>query len=120
MLKSGGGSIVNCSSIAGLVGFPNMPAYVASKHGVIGLTETASLEYAKQNVRINAVCPGPILTPMLERLTKEQENELTEKDPMGRVGKPEEIADSVLWLCSEKASYITGQSMAIDGGWVSQ
>jgi NAD(P)-dependent dehydrogenase (short-subunit alcohol dehydrogenase family) len=120
MLKTGGGSIVNCSSIAGLVGFPNMPAYVASKHGVIGLTETASLEYAKKNIRINAVCPGPIHTPMLERLSTYQEKELAEKDPMGRVGKPEEIADSVLWLCSEKASYVTGQSMAIDGGWVSQ
>jgi NAD(P)-dependent dehydrogenase (short-subunit alcohol dehydrogenase family) len=120
MLKTGGGSIVNCSSIAGLVGFPNIPAYVASKHGVIGLTEATSLEFAKKNIRVNSVCPGPIHTPMLERLSKEQEKELAEKDPMGRIGTPEEIAETVLWLCSDKASYITGQSMAIDGGWVVQ
>lgn len=120
MIKNGGGSIVNCSSIAGLVGFPNAPAYVASKHGVVGLTEAAALEYAKLNVRINSICPGPIKTEMLDRLPKGMEKELTDKDPMGRLGKPEEIAEGVLWMCSDKASYLTGQSIPIDGGWVIQ
>lgn len=118
MLKHGKGSIVNCSSIAGLVGFETIPAYVASKHGVIGLTETAALEFAKQNIRVNAVCPGAIHTPMLDRFTHSEEEVMAQQDPMGRVGKPEEIADSVLWLCSDKSSYITGQSIAVDGGWV--
>jgi NAD(P)-dependent dehydrogenase (short-subunit alcohol dehydrogenase family) len=118
MLKNGKGTIVNCSSIAGLVGFETIPAYVASKHGVIGLTETASLEFAKQNIRVNAVCPGVIHTPMLERFTQGDEEQMAQQDPMGRVGKPEEIADSVLWLCSDKSSYVTGQAIAIDGGWV--
>jgi NAD(P)-dependent dehydrogenase (short-subunit alcohol dehydrogenase family) len=118
MLKNGKGSIVNCSSIAGLVGFETIPAYVASKHGVIGLTETASLEFAKQNIRVNAVCPGAIHTPMLDRFTSGHEEAMAAQDPMGRIGTPEEIADSVLWLCSEKASYVTGQAIAIDGGWV--
>ena len=118
MLKNGKGSIVNCSSIAGLVGFETIPAYVASKHGVIGLTETASLEFAKQNIRVNAVCPGVIQTPMLDRFTNHNEQAMAQQDPMGRVGKPEEIADSVLWLCSDKSSYVTGQAIAVDGGWV--
>lgn len=118
MLKYGKGSIVNCSSIAGLVGFETIPAYVASKHGVIGLTETAALEFAKKNIRVNAVCPGAIHTPMLDRFTHGDENMMADQDPMGRVGRPEEIADSVLWLCSDKASYVTGQSIAVDGGWV--
>ncbi len=118
MLKNGKGSIVNCSSIAGLVGFETIPAYVASKHGVIGLTETASLEFAKQNIRVNAVCPGAIHTPMLDRFTEHNEQAMAQQDPMGRVGKPEEIADSVLWLCSDKSSYVTGQAIAVDGGWV--
>lgn len=118
MLKSGKGAIVNCSSIAGLVGLENIPAYVASKHGVIGLTETAALEFAKQNIRVNAVCPGAIHTPMLDRFTKGDEQLMADQDPMGRVGRPEEIADSVLWLCSDKSSYVTGQSIAVDGGWV--
>ncbi len=118
MLKHGKGSIVNCSSIAGLVGFETIPAYVASKHGVIGLTETAALEFAKKNIRVNAVCPGAIHTPMLDRFTHGVEKTMAEQDPMGRVGSPEEIADSVLWLCSDKSSYVTGQSIAVDGGWV--
>ncbi len=118
MLKHGKGSIVNCSSIAGLVGFETIPAYVASKHGVIGLTETAALEFAKKNIRVNAVCPGAIHTPMLDRFTQGEEQQRANQDPMGRVGRPEEIAESVLWLCSDKASYVTGQSLAVDGGWV--
>ncbi len=118
MLEAGKGSIVNCSSIAGLVGFESIPAYVASKHGVIGLTEAAALEFAKKNIRINAVCPGIIETPMLERFTKGEDQAMADQDPMGRIGRPEEIADSVLWLCSDKSSYVTGQALAVDGGWV--
>ncbi len=118
MIKNGNGSIVNCSSIAGLVGFEGSPAYVASKHGVIGLTQTAALENAKKKIRINAVCPGPIETSMLERLGKETIQALATQTPMGRLGVPHEIADAVIWLCSEKSSYITGQSITIDGGWV--
>lgn len=118
MMKTGQGSIVNCSSIAGLVGFESLPAYVASKHGVIGLTETAALEYAKKNIRVNAVCPGAIETPMLMRFTKGEIETMAKEDPMGRVGKPEEVAESVIWLSSSKASYITGQSLAVDGGQV--
>jgi NAD(P)-dependent dehydrogenase (short-subunit alcohol dehydrogenase family) len=120
MLKAGSGTIVNCSSIAGLVGFQTIPAYVASKHGVIGLTETAALEYGKENIRVNAVCPGPIRTPMLTRFTQGDESQFKAGDPMGRVGEPEEIAEAVLWLCSNKSSYVTGQALAVDGGWVSQ
>ena len=117
MLKNGKGSIVNCSSIAGKVGFESIPAYVASKHGVIGLTESASLEFAKKNIRINAVCPGVIHTPMLERFDHGDEQSMAAQVPMGRVGTPEEIADSVVWLCSDNASYVTGQSILVDGGW---
>jgi len=120
MMRSGKGSIVNCSSIAGLVGFEELPAYVASKHGVIGLTETAALEYAKKNIRVNAVCPGAIQTPMLERVTKGEVETMAKEDPMGRIGTPDEIAESVLWLSSDKASYVTGQALAVDGGWVAQ
>lgn len=118
MLSNGKGSIVNCSSIAGLVGFETIPAYVASKHGVIGLTETAALEFAKKNIRVNAVCPGVIHTPMLDRFDKGDEMAMADQTPVGRVGQPEEIADSVLWLCSDKSSYVTGQAIAVDGGWV--
>jgi NAD(P)-dependent dehydrogenase (short-subunit alcohol dehydrogenase family) len=121
MLKQGKGAIVNNASVAGLKGFPGMPAYVASKHGVIGLTKTAALEYAKQNIRINAVCPGAIRTPMLERYmqdSKEAEQQLVNMEPIGRLGEPEEIAHAALWLCSEAASFITGQAIPVDGGWV--
>ncbi len=123
MVKQGGGVIVNVSSVAGLVGFPGMPAYVASKHGILGLTKTAALEYAKANVRVNAVCPGAIRTPMLERFTAgnpEAEKQITATIPMARVGKPEEIAGAVLWLCSQKASYVTGHALVVDGGMTAQ
>jgi NAD(P)-dependent dehydrogenase (short-subunit alcohol dehydrogenase family) len=120
MLKQGKGSIVNCSSIAGLVGFDQIAPYVASKHGVIGLTESASLEFARKNIRINSVCPGAIHTPMLDRFTGGHEEKMASQDPMGRVGQPEEVAESVLWLCSDKASYVTGEKLTIDGGWVAQ
>lgn len=123
MLKSGGGAIVNCSSIAGLVGFQNSPAYVASKHAVLGLTKTAALEFAKNNIRVNAVCPGVIETPMINRITHDDpraRKELEDSEPMGRLGKPEEIAAAVLWLCSDQSSFVTGHPLAIDGGWISQ
>ena len=123
MLKSGGGAIVNVSSIAGLVGFPGLPAYVASKHGVVGLTKTAALEFATSGVRVNAVCPGPILTPMLERLMKSTPgftDSIVQGVPEKKIGEPNDVAESVLFLCSSQAKYITGQCLAIDGGWVAQ
>ncbi|MGE4134054.1 MAG: SDR family oxidoreductase [Bdellovibrionales bacterium] len=123
MLKQGGGAIVNCSSIAGLVGFQGIPAYVASKHGVIGLTKTAALEYAKSKIRVNAVCPGVIDTPMVERFTHGEAQAtkmLIGNEPVGRMGKPEEIAEAVIWLCSDKAGFVTGHSLVADGGWVAQ
>ncbi len=123
MQKQGGGCIVNCASIAGLVGFPMAAAYVASKHGIVGLTRTAALENAKLGVRVNAVCPGIIHTPMIDRATggsAEAEAQFLAGQPIGRIGRPEEIASAVLFLCSPGASLITGQALAIDGGWVAQ
>ncbi len=123
MLKQKGGAIVNCASIAGLVGFSGLPAYVASKHGVVGLTKTAALEYAKENIRVNAVCPGVIKTPMIDRFTgkdKVVEQQFVNMEPIGRMGEPEEVAEAVLWLCSDKASFVTGDAMAVDGGWIAQ
>lgn len=123
MLKQGKGAIVNNASIAGLVGFPNIPAYVASKHGVIGLTKNAALEYAKQNIRVNAVCPGVIKTPMIDRFTgnnKEVEKQFASQEPIGRLGQPEEVADAVIWLCSDASSFVTGNAIPVDGGWTAQ
>ena len=123
MLKQGKGVIINCASIAGLVGFLGLPAYVASKHGVIGLTKTSALEYAKLGIRVNAVCPGAIKTPMIDRITgnkKEVEEQFAGMEPIGRLGQPEEVANAVLWLCSDEASFVTGHAMAVDGGWVAQ
>lgn len=123
MLKQGKCVIVNCSSVAGLVGFSGLPAYVASKHGVIGLTKTAALECAKLGIRVNAVCPGVIQTPMMDRLTgnkKEAEEQFTGLEPVGRFGQPEEIANAVVWLCSDEASFVTGLAMPVDGGFVAQ
>ena len=123
MLEAGGGAIVNCASIAGLVGFPNLPAYVASKHGIIGLTRAAALEQARGPIRINAVCPGVIQTPMIERVIHGDEKlraGYAAGAPMGRIGRPDEIAEAVLWLCSDGASFATGVALAIDGGWVAQ
>jgi len=123
MLKQGGGAIVNTASVAGLVGFQGLPAYVASKHGVNGLTKTAALEYAKHGIRINAVCPGVIHTPMLDRLFSGQpgvDETIAAMEPVGRLGKPEEIAAAVVWLCSDAASFVTGLPMAVDGGLIAQ
>jgi NAD(P)-dependent dehydrogenase (short-subunit alcohol dehydrogenase family) len=123
LVGQGRGAIVNCASIAGLVGFPQLPAYVASKHGVIGLTKTAALENARAGVRINAVCPGVIKTPMIDRFTgrqKEAEQAFRNQEPIGRFGEPEEVAEAVLWLCSDAASFVTGNAMAVDGGWIAQ
>lgn len=123
MIKSGGGTIVNISSIAGLIGFSGLPAYVASKHGVIGLTKTAALEYAANKIRVNAICPGPIMTPMLKRLmdtTPGFTDAITAGVPQKRIGEPSEVSETILFLCSDQASYITGQALAVDGGWVAQ
>ena len=123
MLTRGGGSIINCSSVAGLVGFAAIPAYTASKHGVVGLTKSAALDYATQGIRVNAICPGVIHTAMVERFTHgdaEQTAALTAGEPMGRMGEPEEIASAVVWLASDGASFVTGQAIAVDGGWVAQ
>jgi NAD(P)-dependent dehydrogenase (short-subunit alcohol dehydrogenase family) len=128
MLKQGKGAIVNMASIAGLVGFVDLEAYVASKHGVVGLTKAAALEYAKQNVRINAVCPGYIRTPLIERgLSRvpaseraDHEQRLMDQHPIGRLGTPKEVAEAVVWLCSDAASFVTGHAMPVDGGYVAQ
>jgi NAD(P)-dependent dehydrogenase (short-subunit alcohol dehydrogenase family) len=123
MLKQGGGTIVNTASIAGLVGFEGLPAYNASKHGVVGLTRTAALEYAAKNIRVNCVCPGVIRTPMVERLLDTSgfsEQDLKAGEPVGRMGKPEEIAEGVVWLLSDESSFVTGHPMTIDGGWVAR
>ena len=123
MLSGGQGAIVNIASIAGLIGFPGLPAYVASKHGVVGLSRNAALEYATSNIRVNAVCPGGIDTSMLHRVTMQDDEkwrEMNEMHPMGRVGKTQEIAAAVLWLCSADASFVTGQALAVDGGYVAR
>lgn len=123
MLKQGGGCIVNIASIAGVVGFQNVPAYCASKGGVIQLTKTAALEYAKQGVRINAVCPGVIKTPMVAGVFEKDpkmEEALNAGTPIGRLGSPEEIASAIMWLCSEHAGFMIGQPLIMDGGFTAQ
>jgi NAD(P)-dependent dehydrogenase (short-subunit alcohol dehydrogenase family) len=118
-----GAAIVNCASIAGLVGFAGAAGYVASKHGVVGLTRATALELAREGIRVNAVCPGVIRTPMVDRVTEgraEKEALYANAEPMGRLGDPEEIAGAVLWLCSERASFVTGTAIPVDGGWVAQ
>lgn len=123
ILKQGKGAIVNCASVAGLVGFAGLPAYVASKHGIVGLTKTTALECATQGIRVNVVCPGVIQTPMIDRLTgktKEGIERFKGFEPIGRFGLPEEIANAVVWMCSDEASFVTGHVMAVDGGFTAQ
>src|SRR2546429_5755062 len=122
MLKTGGGVIVNNASIAGLLGFATAPVYAASKHAVVGLTKAVALEYAKQNVRVNAVAPGAIATRMFRDFatTPEMRQMLESAHPIGRIGRPEEIASAVIWLCSDGASFVTGQIVPVDGGYTSQ
>ena len=119
MLKQGGGAIVNTSSGAGVIGIKGNPAYTAAKHGVVGLTRAAALDYASQNIRINAVCPGIIATPMMDRFTggtPEGREKVIAQEPIGRMGQPEEIVNAVLWLCSDAASFVVGHAMVVDGG----
>lgn len=122
MVEQGGGSIVNTSSVLGLVGYPNASAYAASKHGIIGLTKVAALEYAQEHIRVNAVCPGYTLAPMLEAFddAPEERERKGALLPMGRFGTPEEVAEGVLRLCSGAASFVAGHAMAIDGSFVAQ
>lgn len=119
MLKQGAGAIVNTSSGAGIKGFKGGAAYVASKHGVVGLTKSAALDYAQSNIRINAVCPGMIDTPMMERFsggTAEGRQGVISQEPVGRMGSPDEIAATVVWLCSDAASFVVGSAIVVDGG----
>jgi NAD(P)-dependent dehydrogenase (short-subunit alcohol dehydrogenase family) len=122
MLANGGGAIVNMASVAGLLGFAHASIYDASKHGVIGLTKTAAIEQAAKHIRINAVCPGFTDTPMVSTMVEvaPQMGRAVTANPMRRMGKPEEIADAVVYLCSHKASFITGQALALDGGMTIQ
>lgn len=121
MEKSGSGSIINMASILGKVGAKNSPAYSAAKHGIIGLTETAALEYANKNIRINSIGPGYIMTPLLTKnLNEEALKGLVSLHPMGRLGKPEEVAELALWLASDKSSFVTGSYYNIDGGYLAQ
>jgi NAD(P)-dependent dehydrogenase (short-subunit alcohol dehydrogenase family) len=120
MLKQGGGAIVNTSSGAGIIGIKGSPAYTAAKHGVIGLTRAAALDYAAQNIRVNTVCPGYIDTPMMDRFTAggtaEGRGRVISEEPIGRMGRPEEIANAVLWLCSDASAFVIGSAMVVDGG----
>jgi NAD(P)-dependent dehydrogenase (short-subunit alcohol dehydrogenase family) len=122
MRKQGNGAIVNCSSLGGLVGGAERGTYHAAKHGVIGLTKSAALEYAARGIRINAVCPGLIWTPMADQMVAGGQQEaldgMLKMIPMSRYGRADEVADAVLWLCSSTSSYVTGQSISVDGGFV--
>ena len=127
MAPQGSGAIVNVASNFGFVGSPGMPAYSASKHGVLGLTKTAALEYAQSGIRVNAVCPGPVQTPLVDNMLIDQPkaadeimNSITRRLPMGRIGQPEEIGEAIMWLCSDGASFATGVALPVDGGFVAQ
>ncbi len=123
MLKMGGGAIVNCSSVAGVIGFPGIGIYSASKHAVIGLTKAAALEFSAQGIRVNAVNPAVIDTEMVDRLAdgmNVKKDDLTAFHPIGRLGRVEEVAEAVLWLCSSKASFVTGHSLLVDGGFTAR
>lgn len=123
MLKQGGGAIVNNASNFGLVGSHGMPAYSAAKHGVVGLTKTAAIEYAQAGIRINAVCPGPVQTPLVDKIIALQPEivaAITAREPIGRMGQPNEVASAVVWLCSDEASFVVGSILSVDGGYVAQ
>ena len=123
MLETGGGAIVNCASIAGMVGFPGAAPYVASKHGVVGLTRTAALEYARRDIRVNAICPGIIHTAMIDRYSHGDagvEAQLAAGEPIGRMGTADEVANAAAWLCSAEASFVTGAVIPVNGGWTAQ
>ena len=122
MLEQGGGAIVNTASVAGLVGQRNGGAYVASKHGVVGLTKTAALEYAQLGIRVNCVCPGYIETSMSAGILSDSERraQMLADEPIGRIGTPVEVAEAVVWLCSDAASFVTGHAMTVDGGYMAQ
>jgi NAD(P)-dependent dehydrogenase (short-subunit alcohol dehydrogenase family) len=123
MLQQGGGAIVNTASVAGLIGLRGSSSYVAAKHGVVGLTRTAALELADKNIRVNAVCPGLVRTPLVGRGIARmpgREAMLLANEPVGRYAEPPEIAEAVLWLCSDAASFVTGHPMVVDGGWTAQ
>ncbi len=123
MSAQGAGAVVNVASVAGLVGFAGLPAYCASKGGVVQLTRAAALEYATRGVRVNAVCPGAVRTEMIDRITRkdpETEAEFRHMHPMERMGTPLEIAEAIVWLCSPAASFVTGQALAVDGGLVAR
>ena len=121
MAAQGGGAIVNTASVAGLTGFPGAPAYCASKHGVVGLTKLAAKGYAGAGIRVNAVCPGFVETAMAERVfgqAPEGKERMVERHPVGRFGRPEEVAAAVVWLCSDAAAFVTGAALAVDGGFL--
>ncbi|MBW1595858.1 SDR family NAD(P)-dependent oxidoreductase [Streptomyces sp. JJ38] len=124
MLEQGGGVIVNVSSIAGVIGYLNAAPYTAAKHGVVGLTRNAAVDYGPQGIRVNAVCPGPVLTPMLEQARRDRgpsaDTFYLRNIPLGRLCRPEEVAGPILWLSSDEAAYVTGQALAVDGGWTAQ
>jgi NAD(P)-dependent dehydrogenase (short-subunit alcohol dehydrogenase family) len=123
LAQGGGGAIVNTSSVAGLAGGAGLPAYIASKHGVAGLTRAAALEYGRHNIRVNAVCPGPIRTPMLEKLLRRRDDaeaKMARAEPLKRLGEPSEIGETVAWLCSDRASFVHGLPMPVDGGFMAQ
>lgn len=122
MLKQSSGAIVNTSSAYGLAAAGGSPAYVASKHGVVGLTKATAMEYAAEGIRVNAVCPGHIRTPMIETSLNDPERKalMLSRHPIGRIGNPEDVAQAVVWLCSDAASFVTGHAMSVDGGWVAR
>lgn len=127
MLTSGGGAIVNLASIAGLIGFPGIAPYTASKHAVNGLTKNAALEYGKDGIRVNSICPGGIDTRMLDSLAEQtsggqqsSQQMMAPLHPLGRIGTPEEVAELIVWLCSDRAAFVTGANIPIDGGYVAQ
>jgi NAD(P)-dependent dehydrogenase (short-subunit alcohol dehydrogenase family) len=118
-MQDAGGAIVNTASIGGLIGLPTAAAYTASKHGVIGLTKAAAIEYGASSIRINAVCPGYIETPLIQANLERRRESLQRRTPLGRLGTPEEIAEVVVWLCSDRASFVTGTTYTADGGYTS-